>query len=129
MEDLIYKEECYKIIGCAMEVHKTLGCGFLENVYKEALRYEFFRKGVIFDEERMLEIQYKDIILDKKYFADFVCFDKIILEIKAVERLCNEHYCQVINYLNAAKFDLGLLINFGASSLEYKRVITKKHLL
>lgn len=126
MEDLIYKEECYKIIGCAMEVHKALGGGFLENVYKEALKYEFIKSGVIFDEERMLEIRYKDIILDKKYFADFVCYEKIILEIKAVDRLYDEHYCQVLNYLNAARFKLGLLINFGGHKLEYKRVITNQ---
>jgi GxxExxY protein len=122
-EEYIYKEECFRIIGCAMEVHKQLGNGFLEAVYQEALHYEFLKNSIPFQELKPLEIQYKDIVLEKMYIADFVCYDQIILELKVAKSLCDEHYSQVLNYLNATKLKLGLLINFGAKSLQYKRII------
>lgn len=123
VDKLLYKKEVYRIIGCAMEVHRTLGCGFLEAVYQEALEIEFQNQKIPFCREKMLEIQYKGSPLQKKYVADFVCFEKIIVELKALNTLSSEHYAQVLNYLKATGYRLGLLINFGAKSLEYKRII------
>ena len=122
-EEYIYKEECFKIIGCAMEVHNQLGNGFLEAVYQEALHYEFLKNNVPFHEQKPLEIHYKDIVLEKMYIADFICYDNIIIELKVSKNICDEHYSQVLNYLNATKLKLGLLINFGSPSLQYKRII------
>jgi len=123
MVDLIYKEESYKIIGACMEVHKELGCGFLEPVYQEALSIEFQKQHIPFEKEKILSIIYKDIELEKKYVADFICYSKIILETKAVKELCDNHRAQIINYLNATKIKLGLLVNFGESSLKYERFV------
>ena len=100
MDNLIYKEESYKIIGACMEVHKTLGCGFLEPVYQEALSIEFQKQNIPFEKEKILSIIYKDIELEKKYVADFVCYGKIILETKAVKVLTDDHRAQIINYLH-----------------------------
>lgn len=121
--DLIYKEESYLIIGAAMEVHRELGSGFLEAVYHEALALEFKRKNIPFEQEKKIEISYKGQTLSKFYEADFICYSKIIIEIKAMNELCGSHESQVINYLKATEFKLGVLINFGAESLEYKRLI------
>ena len=123
MVDLIYKEESYKIIGACMEVHKYLGCGFLEDVYQEALAIEFRCQGIPFEQEKELTITFKGIELEKKYNADFVCYGKIILETKAVKELCDNHRAQIINYLKATKMKLGLLVNFGEPSLKYERFI------
>mgnify|MGYP001110331038 CR=1 FL=1 len=123
MTDLIYREESYNIIGVAIEVHRILGNGFLEPVYQEALAYEFNLSAIPYEKEKALKIHYKDAILEKSYIADFVCYDKIIVECKAVERLLPEHESQVINYLNATGFKLGLLINFGQSEIEIKRLV------
>jgi GxxExxY protein len=121
--NFIFKEECYRIIGAAMEVHKNLGSGFLEAVYQEALKWEFEDCEIPWIKEAPLEIEYKGRILEKKYFADFVCFDDIIVELKACDTLAPEHTAQVLNYLKATGKRLGLLINFGASSLQHKRII------
>jgi len=123
MGDFIFKEECYRIVGCAMEVHKELGAGFLEAVYQEALAYEFNKAGLPFEKEKVLDIQYKSIQLSKKYVADFFCFGQIIVELKAADAICPEHTAQVLNYLKATQTKLGLLINFGTPSLQYKRII------
>lgn len=123
VDKLLYKEEVYRIIGCAMEVHRTLGCGFLEAVYQEALEIEFQRQRLPYEREKPLGITYKGLLLQKTYIADFVCFDKIIVELKALSTFSSEHYAQVLNYLKATGYRLGLLINFGAKSLEYKRII------
>ncbi len=123
MEDYPFKEECYKIIGCCMEVHKTLGAGFLEAVYAEALTLEFSSAGIPFIKEKVLEVWYKERLLEKKYISDFICFDEVIVELKALETLCPEHLAQVLNYLKATNKKIGLLINFGSPSLQYKRVI------
>ena len=123
MTDLIYREESYNIIGAAIEVHKTLGHGFLEPVYQEALAYEFNLGKIPCEKEKELHIHYKDIILEKLYVADFVCYGKIIVECKAIKELLPEHESQVINYLNATGFKLGLLINFGQSEIEIKRIV------
>ncbi len=121
--NLIYKEESYKIIGAAMEVHRELGSGFLESVYHEALAFELDNKEIPFDFEKKLEVTYKGQVLSKYYVADFVCYDKIVIEIKAINELSGVHESQVINYLKATGYKLGLLINFGAESLEYKRIV------
>ena len=126
MENLVYKEESYKIIGACMEVHKVLGPGFLEAVYQEALAIEFSHQGIPFEQEKELTITFKGIELEKKYNADFVCYGKIILETKAVKELCDNHRAQIINYLKATKMKLGLLVNFGEPSLKYERFINEK---
>lgn len=106
-----------------MEVHKELGPGFLEPVYQEALSWEFMLQKIPHKKEQFLTITYKGIELDKKYIADFVCYDKIIVELKALNKLTTEHEAQVLNYLKATGFKLGILVNFGSKSLEYKRLI------
>ena len=122
-DHLIYKEECFQIVGCCMEVHKELGCGFKEAVYQEALEREFINNALDFVREKRLKIQYKGIVLKKEYSPDFVCFGKIVLELKAVSELTDIHQCQVFNYLKASKLRLGLLVNFGTTSLQFKRFI------
>jgi len=121
--DLIYKDECYEIVGACMEVHKTLGCGFLEGVYQEALEIEFTKQGIPFEREKHIQIEYKGITLKNDYYADFVCYGKVIVELKALSDLCGEHEAQVINYLKATESKLGLLVNFGEQSLKYKRLV------
>lgn len=122
-DDLIYKEECYLIVGCCMEVHKKLGCGFKEAVYQEALELEFIDNALDFEREKRLRIQYKGKLLKKEYSPDFVCFDKIILELKAVSELTGIHQSQLFNYLKASNLRLGILVNFGTPSIEFKRFI------
>jgi GxxExxY protein len=122
--DFLYKEECYKILGCAMEVHKELGPGFLEAVYQEALSIELASSFVNYEKEKIIDISYKGEIMAKKYIADFVCNEGIIVELKAVNSLKNEHFAQVLNYLKATDLRIALLINFGSKSLEFKRIIS-----
>lgn len=110
-----------------MEVHRELGQGFSEIVYKDALEYEFKQRGIYFEREKIYDVQYKGIILKHHYVADFVVNDKIILELKAVTELHNEHIAQTINYLAISGLELGLLVNFRAPSLEYKRVVYSKN--
>jgi len=110
-----------------MEVHKELGSGFLEAVYREALMIELNKQNIPFETNVKLQVSYKDRLLKKVYFADIICFDKIIIELKAMDGLISEHEAQVINYLKATGFDLGLLINFGAKSLQYKRLVYTKN--
>ena len=116
-------ERTYKVIGCAMEVHKELGCGFLEAVYQEALEIEFAEQGIPFRRQTPVEIFYKGKALNKIYQPDFLCFDDIIIEIKALPKLSTIEEAQLINYLKASRLQLGLLINFGSKSLEYKRFV------
>ncbi len=123
---LLFKEESYKIIGAAMEVHRLLGCGFVEPVYQEALEKEFTLRGIPFEREKELGINYKGYTLTKTFRADFICYDKIILELKAVKEFTDEHYAQIYNYLRASGMDLGLLINFGTASIEFQRVPASK---
>lgn len=117
------QEETFQVIGICMEVHRILGKGLLEIVYKDALEYEFRNKNILYEREKRYDIKYKDIILPHNYFADFVIMDKIILEVKAQKNLVEEHFNQVLNYLAISKCKIGLIINFGESSLKYKRVI------
>ncbi len=111
----------HAIIGAAMEVHRQLGCGFLEPVYQEALAIEFANQGVPFRREVELPVFYKGQKLNASYRADFICFDAIVVELKALAKLGGIEEAQIINYLKAASLDLGLLINFGSRSLEYLR--------
>ena len=122
--NLLYKEESYKIIGVAMEVHKELGPGFLEAVYQEAFELELQKQNIPYEREKVLNIFYKGMKLRKRYEADFVCYDKIIVELKALSDLSNDHVAQVLNYLTTSGIKLGLLINFGSNSLQYKRLIS-----
>ena len=121
--DLLFKKEAYKIIGACMEVHKDLGCGFLEAVYQEALEKELISQNIIYKREVDIPVYYKNNKLDKFYKADFICFDKIIIELKALSEITTQHEAQVLNYLKATNLQLGLLINFGKPSLQYKRII------
>ena len=105
-----------------MEVHKTLGCGFVEPVYQEALAIEMTKRNIPFEREKELTIDYKGNRLSKTFRADFICYDKIILELKAVSDFTDEHYAQIYSYLKTSKMDLGILMNFGKVSLEYERI-------
>jgi len=106
-----------------MEVHKELGHGFLEVVYQDALEYEFKRQNIPYVREKAYQIQYKELIMPYKFYADFEVFDNIILEIKAVSHIIDEHLAQTLNYLALSKHKLGLIINFGQTSLIHKRVV------
>ena len=123
MENFYLKEETYTIIGLCMEVHKILGKGHSEVVYKDALEHEFKLNSIPFEREKKYEIEYKDIVLPRKYVADFVVYDEIILEAKAIECFSNSNIKQTLNYLAASKNQLGLLVNFGEDSLKYRRII------
>ncbi len=123
MSEPIFKEESYRIVGQCMEVHRELGKGHDEIIYKDALEYEFRHAQISFVREKQYLIQYKTIILPHKYFADFVVFEKILLEAKAVEKLTDAHVKQVLNYLAASKLKLGFLVNFGEESLAWKRIV------
>ena len=124
--ELIYKQEAYDIIGACMEVHSELGSGFLEAVYHEALMMELNKRKIPFETNVKLQVTYKGKTLHKLYYADIVCYDKIIVELKAMDGLIPEHEAQVINYLKATGYQLGLLVNFGAESLQYKRLVYTK---
>ena len=113
----------YAIIGAAMEVHREIGCGFLERVYQESLGLELASLKVPFRREVELPVHYKKHLLEATYIADFICFDSIIVEIKALSQLSGLEKAQLINYLKITGYKTGLLINFGAASLEYKRFI------
>jgi len=123
MDKLIYKEESYKIIGCCIEVHKTLGKGFSEIVYKEALEYEFQQNSIPYSRETPCSVPYKGIILRKDLNADFIVYEKIVCEIKAIECLTKSDIRQTLNYLAATKLKLGILVNFGEDSLNSKRIV------
>ena len=120
-------EETYAIIGAAMAVHKELGHGFLEAVYQEALAIELAAKGVLFEREKAIPVRYRDQILTTSYRADFICFGHLIVEIKALHELSGTEEAQILNYLKATTLPKGLLINFGAPSLQYRRFILSKN--
>jgi len=126
MGTLLFEENTYKIIGACMSVHKGLGAGFLESVYHEALEKEFKIQQVNYDSKKKLQVYYNEAPLQKYFIADFICFDKIIVEIKAASFLHKDTEAQTINYLKSTNYPLGLLINFGQSSLTWKRFINTK---
>ncbi|OWP84066.1 NADH:ubiquinone oxidoreductase [Flavobacterium davisii] len=117
------QEENYKIIGICMEVHRILGPGLLEIVYKDALEIEFRENNIPFEREKELTIDYKGIILLHKFYADFIVFDEIILEIKSAKEINNEHIAQTLNYMKLAETQLGIIANFQNKSLVHKRLI------
>jgi GxxExxY protein len=124
MNEIILKEESYKIIGACFEVYKEKGCGFLEAVFQECLELEFADQGLPFAAKQRLQLHYKGRLLKQTYEPDFVCFDQIIVEIKAVSVLTDEHRAQVHNYLRATDRRLGLLVNFGHyPKVEWERIV------
>jgi len=123
MDGLIYKEEAFKIIGKCMEVHRELGHGFLEIVYKDALELLFRQNNIPYEREKEYSIMFKNTLLPHKFYADFVVYDKIILEIKSTADLAKEHTAQTLNYLKVSGNKLGILVNFGSMQLEYKRLV------
>jgi len=116
----------YAVIGAAMEVHKQLGCGFLEPVYQEALAVEFLRQNIPFKREVRLPIHYKGQLLAPVYCADFICFDSVVVELKALAHMGGTEESQVINYLKATGYEVGLLLNFGGRSLQHRRFVLSK---
>ena len=120
-EDLILKDEVYRIVGAAMEVSNNLGCGFLEAVYQEVLGIEFSDAEIPFEAQKRIVITYKERVLSREYIADFICFQQIIVEIKALKRITEVEEAQLINYLRAAKLPVGLILNFGGTQMEWKR--------
>lgn len=115
------EDETYKIIGICMEVHRILGPGLLEIVYKEALEIEFRENNIPFQREKEFVINYKGKILPHRFYADFIVNGDIILEVKAVKEFSNEHIAQMLNYLQLADSEIGLMVNFQTKSLQYKR--------
>jgi len=124
---ILYKDESFKIIGACMKVHNELGTGFLEAVYEEALEIEFHKQQIPYQKQVRLHLNYEGQQLKKMYRADFICYDKIILELKVVQNVPIVFYKQLKNYLKATNLELGILINFGESSLTYKRILNNPH--
>lgn len=120
--DLIYKELSYKIVGCAMEVHNQLGYGFLEKVYENALLFELKNKNIEVKNQIPIKVYYKGSIIGN-YIADVFVEDKVILELKSVEKIIDSHIAQTINYLKATGLKLAIIINFGKEKLEYERIV------
>ena len=123
MSEIIYKDESYAIIGKCMEVHNELGHGFSEVVYKDALQFEFNTYNIMYEREKEYSVYYKGNLLERRYFADFVVYDKIILELKCVKALTEEHVSLCLNYLKVSKCKLALLVNFARGKLEYQRIV------
>jgi len=121
--DILFKNESYAIIGACMKVHTELGAGFLEAVYQEALEREFTKRNIPFERQKKLSIFFDGQRLNKYYIADFICFDSIILELKVTQGFYESQFKQLQNYLKATNKKLGILINFGATSLQYKRIL------
>ncbi len=124
MTELIYKDESYNIIGACFEVYNEMGCGFVEPVYQESLEFELHDQKIPYVPQPALELRYKERVLEQTYKPDFICHGKIIVEIKAVSDLTDEHRAQIHNYLKATSLRLGLLVNFGQyPKLQYERIV------
>ncbi|ODU37846.1 MAG: NADH:ubiquinone oxidoreductase [Thiobacillus sp. SCN 63-374] len=124
MDELVFREEVYAVVGAAIEVHRSLGAGFLEAVYQEAMERELLLREIAFKAQRELVIHYKGQPLGKSYVCDLLCFDKVLVELKAMDRLTGREEAQLINYLKAAGLPVGLLINFGAhGKLDWRRLV------
>lgn len=123
MGEIVLKEESYRIVGACMEVHRELGFGFKEIIYKDALEIEFKSLEIPYQREKLYKIEYKGKVLPRRYPPDFVVYDSIILEIKAMPMIINNFVLQTRNYLKASGIRLGIIVNFGESSLKYKRVV------
>ncbi len=113
-EKILYKEECYIIQGAVFEVYREMGCGFLEAVYQECMEHELRSRGVPFTSQRELKLTYKGVVLDQTYKPDLICYDSIIVELKAVKETTLQHAAQALNYLKATGMKLALLVNFGS---------------
>jgi len=123
MGNLIYKEESYELLGILFEVHNQLGGGFLEIVYSDAVQYELEQKKIPFEREKKFVVNYKDIILPHHFYADFVVYDKIILEIKSATHTHDAHLAQCLNYLKISGKKLAILVNFEADKLIHQRIV------
>jgi GxxExxY protein len=124
LSKLLLGDETYQIVGAAMEVYYKLGTGFLEPVYQQALAIELKQRSILFEQQKRFQIDYKGTILEKEYVADFVCFDQVIVEIKALNQLSPVDWSQVLNYLKVSRMRVGLLFNFGSvGRLEWKRLV------
>ena len=123
MPKILHEYESYKLVGILFEVHGHLGKGFSEVVYKDAIEYEFKNLAIPFEREKEYSVNYKDIVLKHKFYADFVVFNKIILEIKSCDKLHDNHITHCLNYLKVSSNKLAILANFNKHSLEYKRII------
>jgi GxxExxY protein len=127
MAELVYRDESYAIMGACFEVYKQKGCGFTEPIYHECLAIEFALQGIPFVSQPALELEYKGRLLEQIFRPDFICFGKIIVEIRSLEKLMDAHRAQTLNYLNATKFELALLVNFGHyPKVEYERIANKR---
>ena len=124
---IIYKDESYAIVGACMKVHRALGPGFLEAVYEEVVEKEFIVQNIPYKRQVKLDLYYEGVQLKKYYRADFVCYDSIIVELKAVTQIPSVFYAQLQNYLKCTNMELGMLINFGTPSLTYKRIVNSKN--
>ena len=121
---MILKDEVYDVVGAAIDVHRELGPGFLESIYQEAMEIELKAKDIPFVAQQPIAVQYKGVTLKKQFFADLVCFEQIIVEIKALARLSGTEQAQLLNYLKGTGFPMGILINFGShGKLEWKRLV------
>jgi GxxExxY protein len=123
MSNILYKDESYVIVGVLFEAYNNLGSGFSEIVYKDAIEYEFKKLNIPFQREKEFSVSYKEIILKHKFYADFVVFDKIILEIKSVENIHDKHIAQCLNYLKVSDCKLAIIANFHKDLLDHKRII------
>lgn len=124
---IIYSNESYKVVGACFKVYTQLGCGFLEAVYQECLAIEFMHQKIPFIEQKEISLHYREQRLRQTYRLDFLCFDKVIVELKAISKLRDEHRAQVLNYLNVTNYKLALLVNFGHyPKLEYERIVLSK---
>jgi GxxExxY protein len=124
---ILYKDESYAIVGACMKVHRALGPGFLEAVYEEVLEKEFVSQNIPYKRQVQLDLYYEGVQLKKHYIADFVCYDSIVVELKAVAHIPSVFYAQLQNYLKCTNMELGLLINFGTPSLTYKRILNSNN--
>ena len=123
--EYLFQNETFLIRKCMMNVFNELGYGFLEKVYQEALAIEFQNNGIPFEREARIPVYYKNVKLQQEYIADFICYDNIIVEVKAISELTGSHKAQVINYLKATNLQVGLLVNFGASKIKVERLFNK----
>ena len=123
MGQLLLEKECYELIGLCMEVHRVLGPGFSEVIYKDALEIELMDHNIPYQREKAFNVLYKERRLKRRYNADFVVYDSLLLEAKAVESIIDDFVTVTINYLKAADLEVGLIVNFGERSLKYRRVI------
>ena len=123
MDDFLYKDKTYQIIGVLFEVHKNLGKGFSEIVYKDAIEFEFQQANIPYEREKEYVVNYKNTVLKHKFYADFIVNEDIVLEVKAVKEFSGEHTAQVLNYMKLSESEIGLLVNFQNKSLQHKRLV------